>query len=120
MTIKDVTLFTGLSWDVVKSIQKRNLKKRFKKPNLKNLSHIAIDEIHREKGRCLTVALDLKTGAVVFVGDGKGSDALKPFWKRVKRHKSVKIKAVAADMSSAYKYSALNNRHFQHCDFSCV
>ena len=27
MTIKDVALFTGLSWDVVKSIQKRNLKR---------------------------------------------------------------------------------------------
>lgn len=102
MTIKDVGLFTGLSWDVVKSIQKRNLKKRFKKPKLKNISHIAIDEIYIGTGRYLTVALDLKTGAVVFVGDGKGSDALKPFWKRIRRHKSVKIKAVATDMSSAY------------------
>ena len=51
--------------------------------------------------RYLTVVLDLVSGAVVFVGDGKGADALKPFWKRLRRHKA-KIKAVAMDMSPAY------------------
>ena len=28
---------------------------------------------------CLTVVMDLESGAVVFVNDGKGADALKPF-----------------------------------------
>jgi transposase len=40
-------------------------------------------------------------GAVIFVGNGKGSEALDPFWKKVKRAKA-KIKAVAMDMSPAY------------------
>jgi len=41
------------------------------------------------------------SGAVVFVGDGKGADALEPFWKRL-RPSRAKIKAVATDMSVAY------------------
>jgi hypothetical protein len=32
--------------------------------------------------------LDLKSGAVVFVGQGKGTDALVPFWRRLKRTKA--------------------------------
>jgi len=39
---------------------------------------------------------------LVFVGDGKGSDALEPFWKRLRRYRKVKIEAVAIDMSPAY------------------
>jgi hypothetical protein len=45
--------------------------------------------------------LDLESGAVVFIGKGKGSDALKPFWKRLKSSRA-KIWAVATDMSPAY------------------
>ena len=51
--------------------------------------------------RYLTNVLDLETGAVVFVGDGKGADALEPFWKRL-RHSGAKIEAAAIDMSRAY------------------
>ena len=48
------------------------------------------------------MVLDLDSGAVVFVGDGKGADALKPFWKRL-RPSGAKIEAVAMDMSAAYR-----------------
>jgi len=48
-----------------------------------------------------SVVLDMDTGAVIFVGDGKGSDALEPFWKRLRRSRA-KIKAVAMDMSPTY------------------
>jgi transposase len=102
MTILDVARHLGVSWDVVKDIQKRDLSRRYAKPKLKNLRQIAIDEIAVGKGhRYLTVVLDLKSGAAVFVGDGKGGDALKPFWKRLRRCKA-KIEAVAMDMSPAY------------------
>ena len=87
---------------MVKDIQKRDLSRRYAKPKLKHLRHIAIDEIAVAKGhRYLTVVMDLESGAVVFVGDGKGADALKPFWKRL-RPSGAKIEAVAMDMSAAY------------------
>ncbi len=103
MTILDVSRHLGVSWDIIKDIQKRDLSRRYAKPKLKHLRQIAIDEIAVAKGhRYLTVVLDLESGAVVFVGDGKGADALKPFWKRLRRCKA-KIDAVAMDMSPAYR-----------------
>jgi transposase len=103
MTVLDVARHLGVSWDVVKDIQKRDLTRRYAKPKLKHLRRIAIDEIAVGKGhRYLTVVLDLDSGSVVFVGDGKGGDALKPFWKRLRRCKA-KVEAVAMDMSPAYR-----------------
>lgn len=40
-----------------------------------------------------TIVADLLTGQVVYVGDGKGADALKRFWKKVRKAKAA-IKAV--------------------------
>jgi transposase len=102
MTISDVARHLDVSWDMIKEIQKRYLRRRFAKPKLKHLRQIAIAEIAVAKGhRYLTVVLDLQNGAVVFVGDGKGADALKPFWKRLRGSKA-KIEAVARDMAPAY------------------
>jgi transposase len=103
MTIRDVALHLGVGWDTIKEIQKRDLSRRYSKPKLKHLRRIAIDEIAVAKGhRYLTVVMDLESGAVVFVGDGKGADALKPFWKRLRPSRAV-IEAVAMDMSAAYR-----------------
>ena len=102
MTIKDVAQHLGISWDVIKEIQKGDLQRRFGSPKLKHLRQIAIDEISTAKGhRYLTIVLDLESGAVVHVGRGKGGDALKDFWIRL-RHSQAKIEAVATDMSPAY------------------
>ena len=103
MTIRDVAVHLGVGWDLIKDMQKRDLSRRFARPKLKHLRHIAIDEISIGKGhRYLTLVLDLETGRVVFVGDGKAGDALKPFWKRL-RPSRAKIEAVAMDMSAAYR-----------------
>src|SRR4051794_13018171 len=103
MTIRDVAIHLDVSWDVIKDIQKRDLSRRFAKPKLKHLRQIAIDEIAIAKGhRYLTVVMDLESGAVVFVGDGKGAKALQPFWKRLRGSKA-RIEAVAMDMSAAYR-----------------
>jgi transposase len=102
MTIKDVALHLNVGWDMVKDIQKRNLLAHYAKPRLKHLKHLAIDEISIGKGhRYLTVVLDLDSGAVVFVGEGKGAEALNPFWRRLKSSHA-RIRAVATDMSPAY------------------
>ena len=102
MTIQDVADHLGVGWDLIKEIQKADLQRRFKKVKLKKLRQLAIDEISIGKDqRYLTVVLDLKSGAVVFVGEGKGSQALEPFWLRLRRSRA-KIQAVAMDMSAAY------------------
>jgi transposase len=102
MTIQDVARHLQVCWDTIKDIQKRDLHRRFRKPRLRKLKQIAIDEIAIATGhRYLTVVLNLETGAVVFVGEGKGADALAPFWKRLRAARA-KVEAVATDMSAAY------------------
>ena len=109
MTTKAVAIHLGVSWDTIKDIQKRRLYARFKKPKLKHLKHLAIDEISIGRGhQYLTVVLDLDSGAVAFVGEGKGADSLLPFWKRL-RSSHAKIKAVATDMSPAYTAAVREN-----------
>jgi transposase len=102
MTIKDVACHLGVSWDVVKEIQRKYLHRRFSKPRLKHVKQIAIDEISTGKGHnYMTIVLDLETGAVLYVGRGKGGDALTSFWRRL-RASHAKVEAVATDMSPAY------------------
>jgi transposase len=109
MTIQDVAQHLGVGWDLVKEIQKAHLKKHFARPKLRHVQQIAIDEISIGKGhRYLTVVLDLKTGAVVHLGQGKGAEALEPFWKRLKASRA-KIEAVATDMSPAYIAAVIKN-----------
>jgi transposase len=109
MTIKDVAEHLGVSWDIIKDIQKRFLTRRFSRPKLRRLKQIAIDEISTGKGhRYLTIVLDLRTGAVVFVGDGKGADSLALFWRRLKASRA-NAKAVAIDMSPAYIRAVAEN-----------
>jgi transposase len=109
MTIKDVACHLNVGWDMIKDIQKRNLEKRFSHPKLKHLKRLAIDEISIGAGHnYLTIVLDLDSGAVVFVGDGKGADALIPFWRRLKRSGAT-IEAVAIDMSRAYIQAVREN-----------
>jgi transposase len=101
MTIQDVAQHLGVSWDVVKGIHKDFLAKRFAKPPLAEVREIAIDEICVGKKRFLTIVLDLATGAILFVGEGKKGDTLLPFWRRVKRNRC-RIEAVAVDFGKAY------------------
>jgi transposase len=102
MTMLDVARLLGVGWDVVKDILKRHLHRRFGKPSLAGLEYIAIDEISVRKGhKYLTLVMDLRSGKVVFVGDGRGADSLKPFWERLKRSRA-RLRAVATDMSAAY------------------
>jgi transposase len=102
MTMWDVAEHLGVSWNLVKELLKEALRQRFGRPRLKDLRLLAIDEISIGRGhRYLTVVLDLEAGAVVFIGNGKGAEALDPFWKRLRSARAT-IEAVAIDMSQAY------------------
>jgi transposase len=92
----------GVSWDLVKELKKTHLARHYRSPKLGHLTHLAIDELCLGRGHNYrTLVLDLDSGAIVFVGQGKGADALKPFWRRLKAARA-KIQAVAVDLSPAY------------------
>ena len=108
-TIQDVANNLGISWDIVKEIQKEHLQLYYGRPDIKYVKHIAIDEFAVKKGhKYMTVVVDLDTGIIIYVGEGKGMDALEGFWKRIKYNK-VQIEAVAIDMSPAYISAVTTN-----------
>ena len=105
MTVLDLATHLGVSEWLVKSIEKDYLHAHFARPRLKETTKIAIDELSIGGGhRYLTIVLDLASGAILFVGEGKGADALKPFWQRLKSSRAT-IDAVAMDMSAAYIFA---------------
>lgn len=102
MTIQDVAHHLHVGWDTIKDIQKRYLHRRFNKPKLGKLKRIAIDEIYLGKrSGFLTIVMDLVSGAVIEVAEGKDAAALDAFWTRLKQSRA-QIEAVATDMGPAY------------------
>ena len=109
MTIRDVAHYLGVGEGMIRGIDKSYLQRTFSKPRLRDLEVIAIDEIYvGKKNKYFTIVIDWNSGAIVFVGEGKGQDALKPFWKRLRGSKAT-IKAVATDMSRAYYAAVMKN-----------
>ena len=82
MTIKDVAEHLGISWDVIKEIQKRSAAAVRQAEAEAPAADRHRRDFHGKGHRYLTIVLDLERGAVVHVGQGKGGDALKAFWNR--------------------------------------
>ena len=102
MSIKAVANFYGIDWRTVKDIEKRHLQTKFRRIRLKDVRVIGIDEIHVGKEGFKTIVRDLQSGAVLFVGKGKGEEALKPLERRIKSSRA-KIKLVAMDMAAGFE-----------------
>lgn len=103
MTLSDIARHLGVGWDLVKDIVKRRLQRVVSKRKWKDLKRIAIDEIAIRRGhQYLTVVLDLETGRVVYVEEGKDHEALKRFFRKIKRARA-DLDAIAVDMSTGYR-----------------
>ena len=109
MTLRDVSNHLGVSWDTVKEIHSSYLECHYSPPSLDGVENIGIDEFAVKKGHVYkTIVVDLDSGRVIYVGEGKGTKALKKFWRKVKR-KNIKIKHVATDLSAAFIASVMEN-----------
>lgn len=109
MTLQDVANHLNVSWDTVNEIHSIYLERHYSPPSLKGVENIGIDEFAVRKGhKYKTIVVDLDTGRILYVGDGKGVDALDKFWKRCRRYK-VQIKHVSTDLSSAFIASVMEN-----------
>jgi len=109
MTLRDVALRLHVNWNTVKEIHTDYLKRRYSPPSLKGVENIGIDEFAVRKGQVYkTIVVDLDTGRIIHVGDGRDAAALDKFWKKVKRA-GIKIKHVATDLSAAYISSVMEN-----------
>lgn len=98
-----------MSWNTLKEIQKKYLEKQYGKPRLKGVRYIAIDEFAVQKGhKYMTVVYDLEAGRAIYITEGRESEGLNKFWKRIKCS-GAEIKAVAMDMWPAYLKSVMDN-----------
>jgi len=104
-TVKDVAKLLGMSWNTIKEIHFLHLQKKFKNQklsNLENLEYLGVDEIAVRKGHSyMTIAVNLATGEVVWVCEGRAKSSFEPFIKKLKRRKTP-IKAIAMDMWKPY------------------
>jgi len=105
MTISAIAHHFGVGWDLIKSILTNHFNRRFKperRRRLRRLKYIGIDEFAVRKGhKYMTVVVDLETGKILFVADGRDHKSLKPFFEMLNRVK-VKLSAISIDMSPAY------------------
>ncbi len=108
-TISAIAKHLGVGWDLVKDVHKKYLKCKYAHPDLSAIRRIGIDEFAVRKGHVYkTIVVDLDTGRIIYVGNGRGSDSLTGFWERIKR-KGIKIELVTSDMSAAYILSVREN-----------
>lgn len=109
MTLKDAAARLDISWDMVTEIHSRYLESHYSPPSLDGVECIGIDEFAVKKGHIYkTIVVDLLSGRILHVGEGKGIEALADFWKKVRR-KNISIKYVATDLSAAFISSVLDN-----------
>ena len=109
MTLKDAAARLDISWDMVKDIHSRYPESHYSPSSLDVVECIGIDEFAVKKGHIYkTIVVDLLSGRILYVGEGKGIEALGDFWKKVRR-KNISIKYVATDLSVAFISSVLDN-----------
>ena len=83
MTLKDTARLLGVSWDTIKEIHTHYLECRYAPPSLERVDSIGIDEFAVRKGHAYkTIVVDLKSGRILHVGQGKAVDALVGFRKK--------------------------------------
>jgi transposase len=105
MTLSDIAGWLGLSWDTVKDVVKKRLEKDYRRIGYRKVKAIAIDELYLGRTRkYVTLVIDLESGRILWVGQGRGSGALREFWRRFKLSGG-RLRAVAMDMSGAYAAS---------------
>ena len=107
-TISDVAELTGLPWDTICEILRKDLEARKKRIDWHNLKYIAIDEVSVGKGQnnYLTVVLNLETGRAVHVVQTRRKAALASFFKRLRRS-GTRLLAVAMDMHEPFRLAII-------------
>jgi len=106
MSILAISQYFGVRWNTIKDVQLRYLRKEYSDVSCKGVTAIGIDEImvgHTPSGgqRYMTIVRNLHSGEVLWVGDGKGVEALSGFNKRLQKSKA-EIQYITMDLGQAF------------------
>jgi len=94
----------GLNWKTVAGIVRRAVQYGLRKRKRPPVHVIGIDEVSRRKGQVyLTVVYDLERRVLLWVGDDRTEEAVKPFFtKAMGRRRCATLRVVCVDMWAAY------------------
>ncbi|MDR5865367.1 ISL3 family transposase [Halomonas koreensis] len=102
LPIQHVADLTGQSWHTVKTLDKQRLQRDLPTPDPKQLRRLMMDEFALHKGqRYATVIACAETQQVVWIGEGRSREAIRPFFEWLGEARE-QIEAVAMDMNSAF------------------
>lgn len=103
LPVAHVCKLSGLHWETVRRIERERLERivgALAKPEPRRL---VMDEFALFKGhRYATVVLDADTRRVLWVGEGRSREAVRPFFEWLGTERCKQIEAVAMDMNTAF------------------
>jgi transposase len=102
LPVKQVAELLGLHWHTVKAIDCLRLQQEVVPPDLHRLRRLIMDEFALYKGhRYATVVICADTQQVLWIGEGRSREAVRPFFEWLGPETCSRIEAVAMDMNTA-------------------
>lgn len=103
LAVAHVCKLSGLHWETVRKIDRQRLERRLAAVPEARPTRLVMDEFALFKGhRYATVVLDAETRRVLWVGEGRSREAIRPFFEWLGPERCARIEAVAMDMNTAY------------------
>lgn len=111
LPVAHVCKLAGLHWETVRRIERERLEGQLAQLPEARPTRLVMDEFALFKGhRYATVVLDADTRRVLWVGEGRSREALRPFFEWLGQLRCEAIVAVAMDMNTAFDLEVQ-----QHC-----
>jgi transposase len=116
LPVTHVCELTGLHWETVRRIERAQLETELASLPAAQPTRLVMDEFALFKGhRYATVVLDADTRRVLWVGEGRSREAIRPFFAWLGPERCAAVVAVAMDMNTAFDLEVQ-----QHCPHARV
>lgn len=103
LTWQQVARLFGCSWGTVASAVSYVVDFGLSRRDLSEVTHIGIDEISRQKGHVyLTNVYDLKTGTLIWSGEGRSIESLEAFFSFFGPERTKQLIGICCDMWPAF------------------
>ena len=111
LPVKHVAEYFDLPWGTVKAIDKAHPEATLPGPDLSRVEVIAMDDFAIRKGhRFATIIIDPTRKEVLWVGQGRGLEELRPFFEQLGEAGRTRLRAAVMDMWGPYELAVR-----QHC-----
>lgn len=103
LPVKHVAELLGLHWDTVRRLDRLRLERQLAYLPEPHPRRLVMDEFALYKGhRYATVVLDADTRRVLWIGEGRSRESIRPFFEWLGPARCQQIEAVAMDMNTAF------------------